>query len=58
MKEGGFLKRIHLDLKGFDKLFKVTGLDKGSSKGKRISFKATIVQTRGFKFDREKANTR
>jgi hypothetical protein len=49
-------KKIHAELHGLDKFFKVVGLGKDSSKTKVVSFKATLIQTRGFKFDREEAN--
>lgn len=49
-------RKIHSHFHSLDKFFKVAGLGKNSSKAKVVSFKATLIQTRGFKFDREEAN--
>ena len=49
-------KKIHTELHSLDKFFKVAGFGKDSSQTKAVSFKATLIQTRGFKFDREEAN--
>ena len=49
-------RKIHAELQRLDRFFKVAGLGKESSKTKAVSFKATLIQTRGFKFDREEAN--
>jgi hypothetical protein len=47
---------IHVDLKNFDKFFKLCGLP--IKKKKHACFKATLIQTRRFKFNREEANAR
>jgi hypothetical protein len=49
-------KKIHAKLHSLDKFFKVAGLGKDSFKTKVVSFKATLIQTRDFRFDREEAN--
>ncbi len=50
------LKVIKILLYNLDRFFRGVQLIKGSSKTKAVSFKAALIQTRGFKFDREEAN--
>jgi hypothetical protein len=50
-------KKSRTELQNSAKCLKVVGLNKGSSsKTKAVSFKAALIRTRGFKFDREEAN--
>ena len=51
-------KKIHEEFHDLDNFFKAAGLEKDLSKTKDISFKAVLIQTRGFKFDRKEANAR
>ena len=51
-------RKIHAELNDLDKFFKVAGLQTAPSRKRTISFKATLIQTRGYKFDREEANAR
>lgn len=51
-------KQIHQNFRSLDSFFKVTGLAESTPKTKTISFKAAVIQTRGYKFNREEANGR
>ena len=54
--EKNVLKKIPGQFRDLDNFFLVAGLRKNVIKKKKIAFKAALVQTRGFKFNREEAN--